>query len=210
MTRFASALLLVLFVTLAGCGPSESSGDEEGAKSPAETTAPGPGATLYHEHCAGCHGPKGDGDGTTELPVPRGVSPTGASHSATPATRCSRRSVSACPARTPCRDSARSSREAERWQVIDHLLTLMPASDTAEAKDRVMVVRDRPLIARGTLPPVAEGSAAPPPGSAHRAARRPDLRVPHGRRAPPRGPSGAVRRPPGLERSRRQPARAPR
>jgi len=124
------------------------------------------GAWLYERNCSGCHGPTGAGDGPTarELGVqPRNFNQGGFSFGNT--RQAMFRTVSSgIPGRSVMPSFAGTLSEEERWLVVDHVRTLMPPQPEPDARASILEVGDRPLVARGKLPPLAEGLPEHPRG----------------------------------------------
>jgi mono/diheme cytochrome c family protein len=145
-----SSLLILAFF---GCEGSEriSYGDPQKIEFKEEPVlAPATGRELYGLHCARCHGVEGDGKGTEKLTTPaRDFAAGGFSFGNT--REALFKTISRGIAGKEMPAFAGVLGEDERWRLIDHLLTLMPAQKKVDAKARVLEPKDRPLIARGAL-----------------------------------------------------------
>lgn len=121
------------------------------------------GAQVYQVHCALCHGADGDGKGLVELDRPaRSFQDGGFSFGNTP--EAIFRTVSNGIGGTPMPGFAEALSESERHAVVAHVLTLMPEQVVVAPGSTVLAVNDRPQVARGSFPPVAEGLAMIPRG----------------------------------------------
>jgi len=124
------------------------------------------GRWLYERNCSGCHGLTGAGDGETAKALgvaPRDFVKGGFSFGNT------RESIfrtisSGIPGRSVMPSFAGTLSEAERWLVVDHVRSLMPAEKEADARASLLEVHDRPVVARGKLPALAEGGPEYPRG----------------------------------------------
>lgn len=131
--------------------PSESQDSE-----PTSVVDPTTGAELYAVHCALCHGEDGDGQGIVPLDRPaRSFRDGGFSFGNTP--EAIFRTVSNGIGGTPMPGFAAALGEEERRAVVAHVLTLMPEQVAVVPGSTVLAVHDRPQVARGSFPPVAEG-----------------------------------------------------
>lgn len=105
-------------------------------------------------HCASCHGESGDGRGTATLDRPaRSFLDGGFSYGNTP--EALYRTITHGIPGTPMPAAPSVLTEAERHALAKYVLSLGPPTITASVAESTLVVRDRPLIARGKLPPVA-------------------------------------------------------
>jgi ubiquinone/menaquinone biosynthesis C-methylase UbiE len=124
------------------------------------------GAWLYERNCSGCHGLTGAGDGETAKALgvqPRDFVKGGFSFGNTRESLF-RTISSGIPGRSVMPSFAGTLSEDERWLVVDHVRTLMPPESEADARASVLEVHDRPVVARGKLPPLAEGQPEFPRG----------------------------------------------
>jgi ubiquinone/menaquinone biosynthesis C-methylase UbiE len=124
------------------------------------------GSWLYQRHCAGCHGVSGAGDGETAKALgasPRDFVKGGFSFGNTRESLF-RTISSGIPGRSVMPSFAGTLSEDERWLVVDHVRSLMPPQSEADARASVLEVHDRPVVARGKLPPLAEGRPEHPRG----------------------------------------------
>jgi mono/diheme cytochrome c family protein len=124
------------------------------------------GAWLYERNCSGCHGVAGAGDGETGRALgvqPRDFKAGGFSFGNTPEDLF--RTISAgIPGRSVMPAFGGVLSEEERRLVVEHVLTLMPPQEQQDPKASVLHVVERPLLARGKLPPAAEGRPELPRG----------------------------------------------
>lgn len=124
------------------------------------------GKWLYTRHCAGCHNHNGDGKGETILQLglqardfQQGGFAFGDSRE-----QMKRTITSGIPGRSPMPSFKGVLSDEEMDLVIGHVRTLMPARDESPPKNTELIVKGRPLIARGKLPPIAEGAKEVPRG----------------------------------------------
>lgn len=124
------------------------------------------GAWLYERNCSGCHGMEGKGDGQTGIDLgvqPRDFAAGGFSFGNTPEDLF--RTISAgIPGRSVMPAFGGLLTEEERWLIVGHLRTLMPQQEVQDPAASVLHVGDRAAIARGKLPPAAEGRPELPRG----------------------------------------------
>ncbi len=124
------------------------------------------GAWLYERNCSGCHGMTGAGDGPTSISLgvkARSFAEGGFSFGNT-REAILRTLRSGIPGRSIMPPFEGVLSEEELGLVIDHLFTLMPPRDEEDTRASVLTVRSRPVIARGKLPPIAEGLPEHPRG----------------------------------------------
>jgi mono/diheme cytochrome c family protein len=108
---------------------------------------------LFLLHCASCHGETGDGKGTATLDRPaRSFRDGGFSYGNTPEALL--RTITQGIPGTPMPAAPSVLTEADRRALADYVLSLGPPTETATIAESTLVVRDRPLVARGKLPPV--------------------------------------------------------
>lgn len=121
------------------------------------------GAEVYATYCAMCHGADGDGQGTVVLDRPaRSFRDGGFSFGNTPAALF--RTVSNGIGGTPMPGFSDSLSEADRHAVVAHVQTFLPEQVVVAPGSTVLEVTDRPRVARGSFPPVADGLAMLPRG----------------------------------------------
>ncbi len=124
------------------------------------------GAWLYERNCSGCHGLTGAGDGETAKALgvqPRDFVKGGFSFGNTRESLF-RTISSGIPGRSVMPSFAGALSEDERWLVVDHVRTLMPPESEADARASALEVHDRPVVAYGKLPSIAEGLPEHPRG----------------------------------------------
>lgn len=122
------------------------------------------GAELYGQHCAGCHGPKGDGKGTVPTTRPPRAFAEGGFAFGNTREALFKTISKGMPGKSDMQPFEGKLSEAERNAVIDHLLTLMPkARETAGAESK-MIIRGSPVVVRGKLPSLAKGLPERPRG----------------------------------------------
>jgi len=118
---------------------------------------------LFKMNCAPCHGETGDGKGWTELDRPaRSFKDGGFSYGNTPEALF--RSISTGIPGTPMPGFATALVEEEMRALAAHVVGLGPEQGIEDSPGKVMVVRDRPLIVRGGLPAIADGTKPRPRG----------------------------------------------
>jgi mono/diheme cytochrome c family protein len=118
---------------------------------------------LFLSNCAQCHGETGDGQGTTTLDRPaRSFKDGGFSYGNTPEALFRTISMGIPGTPMPAFDSALD--EEKRRALAEYVITLGPEIREVSEEDMVLVVRDRPLVVRGKLPPIAEGALEHPRG----------------------------------------------
>ena len=118
---------------------------------------------LFLSNCAQCHGETGDGQGTTKLDRPaRSFKDGGFSYGNTPEALFRTISMGIPGTPMPAFDAALD--EEKRRALAAYVITLGPEIREVSEEDMVLVVRDRPLVVRGKLPPIAEGALEHPRG----------------------------------------------
>ncbi len=135
-----------------------------GSDEPAPPAAPArSGAEVYASACAMCHGANGDGNGTVKLDRPaRDFRAGGFSFGNT--RQALFRTVSSGIGGTPMPGFAEALSEQERWNVVEHLIGLLPEPPIELDEAAVLEVGDRPQVVRGHLPALAEGLSDHPRG----------------------------------------------
>jgi len=105
-------------------------------------------------HCASCHGESGDGHGTATLDRPaRSFLDGGFSYGNTP--EALYRTITHGIPGTPMPAAPSVLSDADRQALAAYVISLGPKIETASVAESTIVVRDRPEIVRGKLPPVA-------------------------------------------------------
>ena len=113
--------------------------------------------------CASCHGESGDGKGVTELDRPaRSFLTGGFSYGNTRESLFRSMSYGIPGTPMPAFDEALS--EDQRWALADYVISLGPPRTEPKVSDRILRVGDEPLVVRGNMPPVAEGTQETPRG----------------------------------------------
>lgn len=119
--------------------------------------------TLFVANCAQCHGVNGDGKGTTVLERPaRSFKDGGFSYGNTP--QAILRTITFGIPGSLMPSFGGALKEDERKALARHVIALGPPQLEVDARDTVMVVRDRPLVVRGKLPPIVDGALERPRG----------------------------------------------
>lgn len=143
-------------VLAASSSAFQASQEEE---SRADTDAP----ALFQENCARCHGETGDGQGWAELDRPaRSFEDGGFSYGNTPEALF--RTISVGIPGTPMPGFDTSNTEAERRALAEYVITLGPEIREVSESETILEVTDRPLVVRGKLPPIADGTVSHPRG----------------------------------------------
>jgi mono/diheme cytochrome c family protein len=144
--------------TAAGPVPA-AGGSEEPLRGAPEDVRP-----LFLEHCAKCHGENGDGKGTTELDRPaRSFLDGGFSYGNTRGAivRSIRHGIPGTPM-PAFPDEVLTA--AQRDALADFVIAMGPPGTVVVPGASVLRVEDRPVVARGMLPPLAEGDERVPRG----------------------------------------------
>lgn len=114
---------------------------------------------LFLANCASCHGPDGDGKGTTELDRPaRSFRDGGFSFGNTPEALF--RTLSTGIPGTPMPGFAGALSDKELRLLSTYVRLLGPPANNLEVKGNRLTVAERPRFARGMLPPISEGRQA--------------------------------------------------
>ncbi|MFT5079992.1 MAG: mono/diheme cytochrome c family protein [Bacteroidia bacterium] len=138
--------------------PAASGALADGSQSPAEM-----GAQVFAAACALCHGATGDGNGLAKFDKPaRSFVDGGFSFGNTP--EALYRTVSSGIGGTPMPGFKDSLTEQERRAVVDHVISLGPERVAVVPGATVMTVTDKPLVVRGSFPPLREGDEMTPRG----------------------------------------------
>lgn len=152
----------VVFVFLLRCGsaaPQDSPAPDSRAQD-----SPALGARAqFLANCAVCHGETGDGQGTTTLDRPaRSFRDGGFSYGNTPEALF--RTISMGIPGTPMPGFDLSLDEAQRRALAEYVISLGPEIREVTEAETLLVVRDRPLVVRGKLPPIVEDAVERPRG----------------------------------------------
>ena len=124
------------------------------------------GKWLYSRHCAGCHNENGDGRGPTITQMglqARDFKQGGFAFGDSPE-QLKRTITSGIPGRSPMPSFKGVLEDEEMDLVIEHVRTLMPKRENESPRNTEMLVKDRPVIARGKLPPIVDGAKETPRG----------------------------------------------
>ncbi len=122
------------------------------------------GATLYRSHCSGCHGAKGAGDGPTKLKRPARSFADGGFAFGNTEKAIFRTVTKGMPGKSEMPSFEDKLSKDERLAIVRHVRTLIPAAKIIDDIDTIMIVKDRPLILRGILPPLREDLPLRPRG----------------------------------------------
>lgn len=118
---------------------------------------PQDGEGLYLQHCATCHGAKGDGKGPLVLEEPARSFEQGGFSFGNSREALFKTITSGLPGRSKMPGFKAYLTEEQRWKVVDHVRTLIPNEETISPKETELRVVDRPAVARGYLPALADG-----------------------------------------------------
>lgn len=152
MTLSTSALLLAALLAAQSGAPAV-----PGALLKRAPDLRGDAAALYLEHCAKCHGEKGDGQGTTNLDRPaRSFQGGGFSYGNTRGAlvRSIRHGIPGTPM-PAFPDEVLTA--AQRDALADFVIAFGPPGTVVEPGASVLRVEDRPVVVRGMLPPLGDG-----------------------------------------------------
>jgi len=157
------ALALVFGAQQPAAPPTEKPA-EKPAEKPVDVHPEHPARASFLANCAQCHGETGDGKGTTKLDrEARSFQLGGFSYGNTP--EALERSITYGIPGTPMPSFEKALKPAERRSLAEYVLLLGPPAEKTDPKDSILVVKDRPLVVRGKLPPVVEGGPAFPRGA---------------------------------------------
>lgn len=160
--------LLVLALPLGGCGGGEEAQSAPTASpTPAVAAAAVPravdAAALYAQHCALCHGPNGDGDGTLVLDRPaRSFKQGGFSFGNTE--EAIFRTITSGIGGTPMPGFAQLLAEDERRALARHVIALGPEQVPGAGLASILAVGERPVVVRGQFDPLEDGGPEFPRG----------------------------------------------
>lgn len=118
------------------------------------------GKWLYSRHCAGCHNENGDGRGPTITQMglqARDFKQGGFAFGDSPE-QLKRTITSGIPGRSPMPSFKGVLADEEMDLVIGHVRTLMPKRENDKPRNTEMIVKDRPVVARGKLPAIIDGA----------------------------------------------------
>ncbi|MDA1264687.1 MAG: cytochrome c [Planctomycetota bacterium] len=111
---------------------------------------------LFQQHCATCHGVKGDGNGVTPLPKKaRSFLDGGFSYGNTSAA-IGRTLEFGIPG-TPMPSFSEALSADERNAMIEYVIALGPERKEVERAETILEVVDRPHVVRGFLPALGQG-----------------------------------------------------
>lgn len=155
MNASSSSSLLALCL---GWPLFSSSGHQEPGEVPRSTEVD----ALFQANCASCHGVKGDGEGVTDLDrKARSFKDGGFSYGNTPKTV--QRTITTGIPGTPMPAFGGALNEKQIADLAMYVIELGPGLPPPP-KNTEMIVKDRPLVVRGMLPPIAEGALTHPRG----------------------------------------------
>lgn len=118
---------------------------------------------LFITFCAACHGETGDGNGTTKLDRPaRSFKDGGFSYGNTPDAIAKTLAYGIPGSVMP--SFGKTLSDEQRIALAKYVIELGPQDMPTESPDRVMVVKDRAVVASGKLPPLVEGGEEIPRG----------------------------------------------
>jgi mono/diheme cytochrome c family protein len=152
--------LLLLVALLATIVPSATRSAQEPVPAPASSLD---ARALFMTYCAACHGETGDGNGTTKLDRPaRSFKDGGFSYGNTPDAIAKTLQYGIPGSVMP--SFGKTLSDEQRIALAKYVIELGPQDLPTESPDRVLVVKDRAVVARGKLPPIAEGGEEIPRG----------------------------------------------
>lgn len=142
--------LLGTWLCFAGLAPRASAQDEPERD----------GKWHYQRNCAGCHNDNGDGKGPTitALGLEARDFKAGGFAFGDSREQIFKTLSTGIPGRSPMPSFAGVMSEEERWLVVDYVRTLMPPRKDEAPSRTVMIVANKPVLARGKLPAIAEGA----------------------------------------------------
>lgn len=164
----ASGILLLTGALAASCGRAA---EPESAPSAPAGGSPAAGAAvaavdapaLYAQHCALCHGPNGDGDGTLKLDRPaRSFRAGGFSFGNTE--EAIFRTITSGIGGTPMPGFQTQLDEAQRRALARHVIALGPEQVPGPGFASIISVDQRPVVLRAHLPALVEGGPEFPRG----------------------------------------------
>ncbi len=118
---------------------------------------------LFLANCAPCHGERGDGHGTTELPKPaRSFLDGGFSYGNT--RRAIGRTIEHGIPGTPMPSFGETLTSKERAALVEYVISLGPPRKEVASAETLLLVEDHPRVARGLLPSLAPGAPQWPRG----------------------------------------------
>jgi len=118
---------------------------------------------LYMGLCAMCHGETGDGKGIVPLDRPaRSFLSGGFSFGNTPTAVA--RTIASGIGGTPMPGFAESLNEAQQLALAEYVIAFGPEQNKLLPGETEMQVEERPVVVRGTLPPIADGRPLLPRG----------------------------------------------
>jgi len=120
-------------------------------------------AALYLTNCAMCHGEQGDGKGIVKLDRPARSFQDGGFSFGNTRTAIAR-TIGSGIGGTPMPGFAETLDEAQRLALADLVIAFGPEQKAPAPGATEMIVADRPLVARGMLPPIADGRPLLPRG----------------------------------------------
>jgi len=153
MKRFA--LISLVAICLYGCGNPPNP--------PAQQVKKQTGKEIYLMYCAMCHGASGDGKGTITLDRPARSFIDGGFSFGNTVRAISKTTRSGIPG-TPMPPFADVLNAEQTKKVATYVRSLSPTVEDAAIEETEMVVKERPLVARGMIPPVQEGMQLHPRG----------------------------------------------
>ena len=151
----------ILCLVMLSCGKG---GGETTPGGETDSVGEATGATIYATHCALCHGAGGEGDGVAQFDRPaRSFVDGGFSFGNT--VEALTRTVTHGIGGTPMYGFGETLSPDEIQKVVQHVIDLGPERDGEVLPGQTeMVVKDRALVIRGGLPPIADGLPGHPRG----------------------------------------------
>jgi mono/diheme cytochrome c family protein len=154
--RSRAGRLLLFFVA---CACADSARAQSGDKPASDAELRQRFLTL----CATCHGENGDGKGTSPLEKPaRNFKDGGFAYGNTP--EAILRTLTYGIPGTPMPSFSAALSAAQRKEMAAYVIALGPKQLEISAQESLLVVHDKPLVARGKLPPIVAGALERPRG----------------------------------------------
>ncbi len=167
--------IVLVCLALGACGrPSSEESAPSGESVPGDVStsegadpaqAPSPdGKALFAQHCAGCHGIKGDGSGETPTDRPPRDFAQGGFAFGNSREALFRTVSKGMPGRSDMQPFEDRLSEAERWAVVDHVLSLAPRRDQDWMAGAEMRVDGATRCVWGKIPSLGKGWRETPRG----------------------------------------------
>ena len=151
-------LLSVLFASLLLIGCSDSTPEQITAQATTQT-----GEEIYLMYCAQCHGRTGDGIGIIKLDRPARSFIDGGFSFGNTVKAISKTTLSGIPG-SPMPPFIEILDANQISLVVEHVRSFAPTLAPVTADETEMIVDKRPVVVRGTIPPVKDGLPMHPRG----------------------------------------------